>query len=134
MIEIENQVYSRLKDYLTSKFADINMSSVYINAPSQFPFVSIVEIDNSVNTRAEDCCNVENADNISYEINIQTKNPNTKKIVANDIARAVDEFMLSLGFIRNSKVPLSSDNDGVAYRIVMRYSGVVDKNFIVYRR
>lgn len=132
MIDKEYEIYSRLCDYLALHFANIATSSTYENAPSKFPFVSIEQIDNTNNQRASDNCNLENAVDVAFEINIYTKDTD-KKVKAKEISSYVDDFMINLGFDRTSCVP-APVNDGVSYRLNMRYNGVIGKDCIVYRR
>lgn len=46
MIDIENQIYTPIAKALRNKFSGIIVSGEYINAPPDFPYVSIVEQDN----------------------------------------------------------------------------------------
>lgn len=143
MIDKEYEIYNRLVDYLksltitveeveTQKYPNLTFSATYTNTPSQYPFVSIEQIENSNNQRASDCCNIENAVDVAFEINIYTKDT-TQKIQAKEIANDIDNFMLELGIDRTSCVPVPT-NDGVSYRINMRYNAVIGKDCIVYRR
>lgn len=132
MIDVEYQVYNDLTTALLAIFPILKTSSIYTNTPAEYPFVSIEQIDSSVNENAEDCCKVENAVNVVFEINVYTKGDD-RKIVAKKIANKIDEYLSSIGFIRRSSIPLQ-DNDGTSYRINMRYEAVVDKNHNVYRR
>ena len=117
---------------MTSYDDKIETSSVYQNVPSKYPFVSFEEIDNSVYEQGSDCCEIENFVNVDYEINIYTQNPQ-KKSKGDGIAQVVDTLMKSKGFVRRTKNTFQDTNE-TTYRIVMRYSGVVSKDHIIYRR
>lgn len=132
MIDIFNELYTLFTTTLATYDASIKTSSVYTNTPSSFPFVSFEEIDNSVNERGSDSCDIENLADLEYEINIYTKDP-SKKSKGDAIAQVVDTFMKSKGFMRVTKNPLQDSNE-TTYRIVMRYSGVVSKDSVIYRR
>ena len=132
MISIFNEVYTLLVNTLTSYDDKIETSSVYQNVPSKYPFVSFEEIDNSVYEQGSDCCEIENFVNVDYEINIYTQNPQ-KKSKGDGIAQVVDTLMKSKGFVRRTKNTFQDTNE-TTYRIVMRYSGVVSKDHIIYRR
>lgn len=132
MIDVFNELYTYLVDTLTSYDKKIKTSGVYINVPSSYPFVSFEEIDNSVYERGSDSCDIENLTSVDYEINIYTQNPE-KKSKADGIAQVVDTLMKSKGFTRISKNILQDTNE-TTYRLILRYSGVVSKDGVVYRR
>lgn len=132
MINIFNELYTLLTNALAIYDNKIKTSSVYTNTPSSYPFVSLEEIDDSVYEQGSDCCEIENFANKDYEVNIYTQNPN-KKSIADGISQVVDTLMKSKGFIRVTKTPLQDTNE-TTYRIVLRYSGVVSKDHIIYRR
>jgi len=132
MIDIFNELYTLFVNNLTTYDASIDTSSVYTNTPSKFPFVSFEEINNSVYERGSDSCDIENYADVEYEIGIYTREPN-RKSKGDAIAQVVDTFMKSYGFIRVTKNSFQ-DSDETTYRIVMRYSGVVSKDSVIYRR
>ncbi len=132
MINICNELYTLLKNALSVYDNSITTASVYTNMPSEYPFVSFEEIDNSVYEETSDSCDIENHALVQYEVNIYTKKPN-KKSKADDIANVVDDLLKSYNFVRLTKNVLQS-NDETTYRIVIRYSGVVSKDSVIYRR
>ena len=46
MIDVENIIFTKIAGNLRTKFKGITVSGEYINAPSKFPYVSVVEQDN----------------------------------------------------------------------------------------
>lgn len=132
MIEIFNEVFTRLTTALQLFNHNINTSSVYVNIPSSYPFVSIEEIENTPYQRGEDWQNIENFADIHFEVNIYSKDPQ-KKTNADKILAVVDDFFNELGFVRTTKTPLQDANETI-YRIVVRYNAIVSKNKDVYRR
>ena len=132
MINIFNELYTHLVNALASYDEKIKTASVYTNTPSSYPFVSFEEIEDSVYEQGSDDWTIENYANKQYEINIYTQNPN-KKSKADGIANVVDTLMSSKGFTRITKNSLQDPNE-TTYRIVIRYSGVVSKENVVYRR
>lgn len=132
MINIFNQAYTLLVNALATYDENIKTSSVYTNTPSDYPFVSFEEIDNSVYELTSDSCDIENHARIEFEINIYTKNPQ-KKSKGDAIANVVDNLLKQYNFVRQSKNVLQDTNETI-YRIVIRYSGVVSKDNVIYRR
>ena len=132
MINIFNQVYTLLVDTLADYDDKIKTSSVYTNTPSKYPFVSLEEIDNMVYEQTSDSCDVENHAVIELEVNIYTQNPN-KKSKADGIASVIDNLLKSYNFVRITKNILQDTNE-TTYRIILRYSAVVSKGNVIYRR
>ena len=132
MIDIFNELFTLVANTLTTYDNTISLSSVYTNMPSDYPFVSVEEIEDSVYEQGSDCCEIENFATKDYEINIYTKNPN-KKSKGDSIAQVIDTLFKSKGFVRTSKNVFQSENETI-YRIIIRYSGVVSQDHRVYRR
>lgn len=132
MIDIFDELYTYLDTALKSHDSKIETSSVYVNVPSKYPFVSFEEIHNSVYERGSDSCDIENYADVEYEANIYTQNP-LKKSKADEIAKVVDTLMKSKGFTRMSKNILQDTNE-TTYRLILRYSGIVSKEKVIYRR
>ena len=132
MINIFNEVYTLLVNALALYDNKIETSSVYTNMPSHYPFVSLEEIDNSVYEETSDSCDIENHALIQFEVNIYTQNPQ-KKSKGDGIANVVDNLFKQYNFVRTTKNVLQDTNE-TTYRIVIRYSGVVSKDSVIYRR
>lgn len=132
MINIFNELYTLVVNALATYDSNIKTSSVYTNTPPSYPFVSFEEIDNSVYEQTSDSCDIEQHALVDYEINIYTKNPN-KKVKGDNILNVVDNLLKQYNFVRASKNVFQS-SDETTYRIVIRYSGVVSKDSVIYRR
>lgn len=132
MINIENDLFDELSERLTGEYSNINVVGEELNAPAEFPTVSFVETDNVIPTRYIDSAD-EPFNEVTYTINIYTNSQGTKKSEAKKILTLIDSFMLSKGFIRNMKQPVSMNNSTI-YRLVSRYSGVVSNDKKIYGR
>lgn len=130
MIDVENQVYTELCNALRLYNNKVSTSSVFQNTPSSFPFVSCEMVDNSKSLSTADMCGEEKGSYTTFEVHVYSKSSN-KKTEAKGIAQEVDKYFNSIGFWRQSYVPFQ---DNETYRIVLRYSAVVSKNHITYRR
>lgn len=135
MIDIFNELYTLVETavttYATSKEITIGMDSEHVNQPSSFPFVSVEELDNLVYERTSNC-EIENHALNEFEVNIYTKG-SYRKSVANEIANVVDDVFKTCGLFRGSKNNFS-ENDGTTFHVILRYSGVVSKDKVIYRR
>lgn len=45
MIDVESQIYTPIAEALRAQFPGILVSGEYVNAPTRFPYVSLVEQD-----------------------------------------------------------------------------------------
>ena len=132
MISIHAEVFDRLTQQLVSAFSNVKTSSVYTNSPSSYPFVSIEQIGSSVYEQGIDCCEIENFANIAFEINCWAQGE-TRMSECYELLEVADNFMKSIGFIRESMTPMQDQNE-TTYRIISRYSAVVGKDHKTYRR
>lgn len=129
MINVFNEIYTGLSTQLGS---DVSMSSVDTNTPASYPFVSVVQINDSVFLEGSDCCNIENFADIEFEINVYTEQP-SKKAKNDELCEKIDTYLSSIGLVRRTKMPLSMSDESL-YRVVIRYSGIVSKDHTIYRR
>ena len=133
MIDIENEVFSKVKAALSERFSGITVESVTTYSPSKFPFVCLEEADNYAYLRTRDTGGNENHAVIVYEVNAYSNRASGKKSECKAIIAAVDEVMCGLGFTRNTKTPINLD-DATKYRIFARYTAVVSGTNTIYRR
>lgn len=133
MIDISNELYTLIANTLAEYDNKIGTSSVYTNTPSDYPFVSVEEIENFVNTPTSDSCCLENHAEIQFEINIYTKDP-LKRSKAYDIAKVIDDLLASYNIVRVSKVNFQDPNNETIYRVILRYQCIVSKDHTIYRR
>lgn len=133
MIDIENAVFTKVKNALVKKFPSIAVESVTTYSPSKFPFVCIEEADNYSYLPTRDTSSNENHATVVFEVNAYSNKATTKKSECKAIIAAVDEIMIGLGFTRNTKTPINLD-EATKYRIFARYTAVVSKNKTIYRR
>ena len=134
MIDVENEIYDRVADKLRATFNGIGIAGEYVQSPSQFPFVSIVEADNTPlqRTKTTDCG--ENPATLMYEINVYSNKAKGKKAECKAIVAVVDSEMMTMGFTRMMLNPIQNMNDATVYRILGRYRAVVSKTNVIYRR
>lgn len=133
MIDIENEVFTKIATELRSQFTGINVYGEDVRSPSSFPCVSIVEADNYTLRRTQDSGSNENHANVMYEVNVYSNKTSGKKTECKEIFAVIDGIMLGLGFTRSNKNPVTMD-EATIYRIVGRYVAIVSTNQTIYRR
>lgn len=132
MIDMESAVFTALAAKVREKFPSATVSGEYVNAPAKFPFVSIVEADNSIDSRYFDGGGEKFA-KLLYEVNVYSNRAGTKKAECRQLLRLIDEEMVGMNFTRLSMSPVPNLEDGSIYRLNARYEGVADGTKI-YRR
>ena len=134
MIDIENDIFNTVAAVVRGRFPDSYMVGEYVKTPPNFPCISLVEMDNQSYQRTEDSGSAENHVSVMYEANIYSNKTMGKKAECKEIAALIDEQMLALGFARTMLQPIPNGDDATIYRMVGRYSAVVSKNKVIYRR
>jgi hypothetical protein len=134
MIDVENDIFNDVATAVRTKYPDIYMVGEYVKTPPRFPCVSLVEMDNQSYQRTEDSGSVEKHASLMYEVNIYSNKQVGKKAECRAIAALIDERMLALGFARTMLQPIPNLDDATIYRMVGRYSAVISKDKVIYRR
>lgn len=135
MIDIENQVYTKISTALTTKYGDnvINLTSVYQNIPPKFPSVSVIQEDNSIDRKGTDSNNFEYQDDLLFEVNVYVNNIASKKALCKEIFAIVSDSFVELGFERTLARPIPNEDESI-YRMIGRFVAKVDKNLKISRR
>ena len=125
MIDIENLVYTNVRNAVKAFNADISVSGTYADVPSAIPHVSIEETDNASVASALSTSDREYAVNLTYTANIYT-NTATAKSDAKAIAEVVNDAFTDMGFVRSMKQEMPNI-DRTIYRLILRFQGTVWK-------
>lgn len=133
MVDIENEICNLVSAALHAEFPNITVYSKSVLSPSEFPSVSIEEGDNYTYLSTMDSSGVENHASVMYEVNIYSNKVNRQKSECKEIFAVLDKLLISKGFVRTMRKPVSMD-DATKYRITVRYKAVVGKDKQIYRR
>ena len=134
MIDIESEVFDAVASKLRDVYPKLNISGEYVRAPSSFPHVSLIEMDNVAMESTRTSTSNENHALLMYEANVYSNKRTGKKSECRAIATALDEAMQSIGFTRSVFTVVPNMNDATVYRIVARYKAAVSKDKTIYRR
>lgn len=134
LINIEEELFSDVSTRVRNEYPNIYMVGEYVKAPPSFPFVSLIENDNSVYTRTQTSDGNENHGQLMYELNVYSNKVKGKKAECKKIIALIDEIMLEYGFTRSMLQPIPNLDDATIYRMVARYSAVVSKDKEIFRR
>lgn len=133
MNDVEAKVYTPIAVSLRAAFPGISVSGEYVKAPSSFPHVSIVEMDNYTSTNRLDTADKERFSTLMYEVNVYSNKAYGKKSECREIVQAIDDLMYGMNFVRLSLSPVPNMDAATIYRMTARYRAETDgKHF--YRR
>lgn len=133
MIDVENEVYTRIVEMLRVQFPGINTASEYVKSPSAFPHVSITQSDSYPITEREDSSVEENMVQVMFEVNVYSNKSNGKKTECKIIMNAINDLLTTMNFRRLAMTPVPNMEDATIYRIAARYRVATDGKFF-YRR
>ena len=134
MIDIENEVFSKVSSIVRDAYPDIYMSGEYVKSPPSFPCASLVEMDNTGYTNTQTGCDLENHVSVMYEVDVYSNKIKGKKSECKNIIALIDNEMAALGFTRIMLNPIPNMDDATIYRMKGRYRAVVSKDKVIYRR
>ena len=134
MIDCENEIFSSVAKVVRESYPSVSISGEYIRTPSEFPFVSFVEMSNTAYDRTQSSGGLENHASLMYEVNIYSNKTSGKKSECKAIAALIDNEMATLGFSRTMLQPIPNMDDATIYRMTGRYTAVISKDKKLYRR
>lgn len=134
MIDAEQEIFSEISAKVRAKYPKIFMTGEYVSAPSAFPCVSLVEIDNATFRNSQTQSGHENHAAVTYELNVYSNKKTGKKAECKEIAAFIDELLMERNFTRMLLEPIPNTQDATIYRMLGRYRAVIDKNHTIYRR
>ena len=134
MINIENEIFNDVSAKVRTSVTDVYMSGEYVKAPPYFPAVSLVEMDNAPYANTITSSENENHSALMYEVNVYSNKKTGKKSECKKIIMIIDEAMQSLGFVRTMLQPIPNMDDATIYRMTARYSAIVSKDKVIFRR
>lgn len=134
MINVEQEIFNIIAKAVRNAYPKAYVIGEYVKAPSKFPCISIVEIDNTVYDRTQTSGSLENHADVSYEVNIYSNKISGKKSECKNLASLIDNEFATLGFSRTMLQPIPNIDDATIYRMLGRYRGVVSKDNVIYRR
>lgn len=134
MIDAESEIFTEVSKKVRAKYPKIFMTGEYVSAPSSFPCVSLVEVDNATFRKTQSTEGRENHAAVSYELNVYSNKKNGKKAECKEIAAFVDELLAELNFTRTMLEPIPNAENATIYRMLGRYRAVIDRNHTIYRR
>lgn len=134
MINVENEIFDRVAKSVRNAYPSVFISGEYIRTPSKFPFVSLIEMSNTAYDKTQSSGGLENHVSVMYEVNVYSNKTSGKKSECKAIAALIDNELATLGFSRTMLQPIPNMDDATIYRMTGRYTAVISKEKVIYRR
>lgn len=134
MINVENEIFDRVSTSVRERFPNVNITGEYVKSPSSFPHISLEEKDNSAHTSTQTSTEYENHAVLMYEANVYSNKTRGKKTECKELISIVDNEMQKLGFTRTMLQPIPNMDDATIYRMTARYTAIVSKDKMIFRR
>jgi hypothetical protein len=134
MIDVENEIFNKVSTSVRAKFPSANITGEYVKSPSSFPHISLEEADNSVFSNTQTSTEYENHGVLLYEVNVYSNKISGKKTECKEIMSIIDAEMLFMGFTRILLQPIPNMDNATIYRMTARYTAIISKDKMIYRR
>lgn len=138
MIDAEQEIFVHIGNHLYESLPELadtlTVVDEYIAAPSSFPCVSLIEMDNVVYRNNRDSSEIENHVQVIYEVNVYSNKTKGRKQQCKEILACINDEMERLGFTRTVFTPVPNEADATIYRMVARYRAIIGKDHTIYQR
>lgn len=131
MIDFSNEIFNAVATDLRSFYPGVKVVGENVDTPTSFPTVTI---DETHNTPVHMDSAVHNKyARVQYRVQVFTNKKSGKRAQARKLYARVDEKLQVLGFYATSYSATPAIYNSDVYCITAIYSGVIDRNGVVYR-
>lgn len=134
MNDVEVELFDEVASAVLAKHPDAFVSSEHVEVPPHFPAVSVIETDNVTDVRSEDSSGEEVRSALVYTVNVYSNAEGRAKGECKGIVGIVSRVMRSCNMTRTMCSVVDNARDPTVYRMVARYTGLVDQDQVMYRR
>lgn len=120
MINVESQVYTPITVALREAFPGVDVSGEYMEAPSTFPRVSIMEQDNYPTLGHLDTSDKGQFATLMYGVNVYSNRLTGEKSQCRSIMRVVDDLVYQCNSTHISLSPVPNLKNASIYHLVAR--------------
>lgn len=122
MINVENYIVNAISEALP----EVLVISDYVDVPSEFPCVTVVEESNVSSNTFDSGSTLENHANVMYSVNVYSNLESGSKSQAKELMDRVDEVFEGFKFTRTFCQPIPNI-DRTIYRYTARYTATIGK-------
>lgn len=136
MIDKEYEVFDRCVEAVLKVRTDLtenNFSSDYVDAPSDFPHVSIIQTESTTATAYQDYRFIENKVMLTYEVSVYSNLESGKREECKNILKIIDDTLFRMNMTRQTMAFVPNLMNNSIARLVARYQVIADEERF-YRR
>lgn len=134
MIDHQNEIFTKVATAVREKHTGATVTGEYTRRPSNFPTVTLDEIENvTVGSLVDSSC-VEKFSGATYRLQVFSNKVGGKKAEARDIFATADSVMLGLGFRRITYAPTPEIYESTIYSITATYEAIIGADGYIYKR
>lgn len=134
MIDFMNEIFTQVATGVRAKHEGVSIGGEYVRRPSEFPAVTLDEIENVTMEELVDSSDVEKFSGVTYRLQVFSNKTSGKKSEARAIFATADSVMLGLGFRRITYTTTPEIYESTIYSVTATYEAVVGANGYVYKR
>jgi hypothetical protein len=134
MIDYQNEIFTKVATKVRSDHEGATVTGEYTRSPSEFPTVTLDEIENVTVDSLVDSSDEELFCGLGYRLQVFSNKVGGKKSEARAIFSTADSVMRGMGFRRVTYSTTPEIYDSTVYSIMATYEAVVDVNGVIYKR
>ena len=131
MIDHSNEIFNAVAKDLRSAYKGIRVVGEYVATPSTFPCVTVDEIRN-IPVHRDTAAQNKYAE-VTYRVQVFSNKNGSKRAQAREIFNRVDEKLQELGLSCVTYTTTPEIYNSEIYSITATFTGVIDRNGVVYR-
>lgn len=134
MNDFVNEIFTTVAVPVREAHPGVIVSGEYTRKPSEFPAVTLDEIENVVVDRLEDSSNEEVYSGLTYRLQVFSNKTRGKKAEARAIFATADSVMRRLGFRRVTYTVTPEIYESTIYSVTATYEAIIDANGVISKR
>lgn len=134
MIDYQNEIFTSVANTVRTAHTGTTVTGEYTRSPSQFPTVTLDEIENVTVGSLVDSSDEEKYCGVTYRLQVFSNKTAGKKAEARSIFATADKVMLGLGFRRITYTTTPEIYDSTIYSITATYEAIVGADGVIYTR
>lgn len=121
MTDVFNDIFTYLATAIRTEYPGCFVTGEWVNAPTQFPTVYIVEADNYEDVNSRDNSLRENGTVLMYQIAVFSNLTSGKRYECAKILGFIDDLLKSKNFTRIGRAEAYADTEKTIYQMTARY-------------
>lgn len=134
MIDYHNEIFTNFATDVRTEHEGVSIVGEYIQRPSEFPTVTIDEIENITVDALVDSSKEEKYSGVRYRVQVFSNAIVGKKVDARSIFATADKSMRGMGFRRIAYTTTPEIYNSTVYSIMATYEAIIDSNGVIYKR